>query len=359
MEPEPVEDGVLNPTRRGLLAGAAALGAALPFAGADAASAAHRRRTRRRRPPPAAPAPGLGRGAHPSGPARRDRAGESATGRTCSSPTWRPSTRTSRSSSRSPARQGWVIRPALKSFNTPGLAAYVLGRLPVPRGLVFHLRSVDELLATAPAGTDLLQAYPPALPELARYLSTPGPPPARRQRVRLLVDSLELLGEVAKLAPRSKRPLPLDVVLQLEGGLELSGLRTPEELTAALAILREHASALRFSGWLAYDGHGTFRPDRTYRQQVADDARRRQAKWNAQLRAEAADLIAAPDFVRTAPRRRPTGATRATARSTRSRPAWRSCRTATSRRRASTTRASCRCSTTRPACTASRSPTSR
>jgi len=289
-------------TRRGLLAGAAALGAAIPLAGADVADAARRRRRRRPRRPPPRPLPPLGSGGEPTPPARlaeiAREIGEGQDVLFADLAALDGNLEVVESFTRT---QGWAVRPALKSFDSPGLAGYLLGRMPQSRGLLFHLRVVDELLAGAPEGTDLLQAYPPALPELARYLSTPAPSQSRGHRVRLLIDSLELLRELVRLAPAARRPLPLDVVLQLEAGLELSGLRSPEELSAALALLREHAGVLRFSGWLAYDGHGSFRPDREYRKQVADDARRRQAAWNAQLRAEAPDLIAARDFVRNGP----------------------------------------------------------
>ena len=37
----------------------------------------------------------------------------------------------------------WAVRPALKSFRSPRLIAYLLQRLPEPRGLVFNLPEVD------------------------------------------------------------------------------------------------------------------------------------------------------------------------------------------------------------------------
>jgi len=293
-------------TRRDLLIGAAAVSAALPLAGpADALAArrpGRRRRRRKRRPPARPPLPPLGSGGAPTRHARLAQlAGELGDGEDTLFADLAAVDSNLDLVAGFAATQDWAVRPALKSFQSPHFSAYALGRLRKPRGLIFQLRLVDELLAVAPEGTDLLQAYPPAFPELARYLATPAPDRPRRHRVRLLVDSVALLRELIRLAPDAKRPKPLEVVLQLEGGLELSGFRTPEELREGLELLRRHRDLLRLTGWLAYDGHGSFRPDAAYRRQVADDARRRQAGWNAQLRAEAGDLIDPGDFVRNGP----------------------------------------------------------
>ncbi len=179
--------------------------------------------------------------------------------------------------------EGWALRPALKSFQSPGFIAYALARLPEPRGLVFHLRVVDEILAEAPAGTDLMLGYPPSPSELEQFLATP--PPATRHRMRILVDSLELLEQVVRLAPAARRPF--EVALQLESGFELSGLRTPAELDAALKQIR--AARLNLTAVLCYDGHGAFQPERAFRQTVKDDAQRRFAAWIVQLRAAGID----------------------------------------------------------------------
>jgi len=299
----------MEATRRGLLLGGAAAAAALPLAGlidAEADAAQRRRRRKKKRPrkrtPAARPLPPIGSGGALTPPSRLAQlareVGDGEDVLFCDLAAVDRNLAVVTGFARS---QGWDVRPALKSFQSPPLAAYLLERLPRPRGLVFQLRLVDEILGAAPEGTDLLQAYPPAIPELARYLATPRPRAPQRHRVRILVDSLPLLTELARLAPASKRGLPIDVVLQLEAGLELSGFRTPEELRAALDLLRRHRDTLRLTGFLAYDGHGTFRPDAAYRQRVADDARRRQAAWNAQLRAEAGDLIDPRDFIRNGP----------------------------------------------------------
>ena len=182
------------------------------------------------------------------------------------------------------------VRPALKSFHNAGFIGYTLRRLAKPRGLIFHLRTVDEVMRTAPAGTDLLMGYPPALDEVAAYLRARPRRGQPRHRVRILVDSIELLEHVARLARRTRRKLPLDIALQLESGFYLSGFEDAAALRPALELLRKEKRRLRFSGVMCYDGYASFRAERQFRETVAEEAQRRLAAWMAQLEEEAADL---------------------------------------------------------------------
>jgi D-serine deaminase-like pyridoxal phosphate-dependent protein len=166
--------------------------------------------------------------------------------------------------------QGWAIRPALKSFRSPQLTAYLLRRLPEPRGLVFNLYEVDPIVAAAPAGVDLMGGYPPTVGELRGFLSRRGP--RRRHRIRILVDSVPLLEELARLARRTPRRLPLDVALELDVGMGRGGMNEPGELAAAIDILRRERSRLRLGAVLGYDGHATLRGDASYREAVATQA---------------------------------------------------------------------------------------
>jgi D-serine deaminase-like pyridoxal phosphate-dependent protein len=143
----------------------------------------------------------------------------------------------------------------------------------------------------APPGTDLLMGYPPAFDEVAAFLATRPRKGLPRHRVRILVDSIELLEHVAALARSSRRPLPLDIALQLESGFYLSGFRDAEALRPALDLLRRERRRLRLSAIVCYDGHGSVRGEPQFRKAIADEARRRLAAWMDQLRAEAADLV--------------------------------------------------------------------
>lgn len=197
--------------------------------------------------------------------------------------------------------QRWAVRPALKSFHNARFIAYTLRRLAQPRGLIFHLRTVDDIMEHAPPGTDLMMGYPPALDEVSRYLRTPRPSRQRQHRVRILVDSVELLEHVARLARSSQKPLPIDIALQLESGFYLSGFRDAEALRPALELLRAERARLRLSAILCYDGYASFEANQAFRRRVVEEAQRRLAAWMAQLRNEAADLYDSASFVVNAP----------------------------------------------------------
>ena len=166
--------------------------------------------------------------------------------------------------------QGWAVRPALKSFRSPQLTAYLLRRLPEPRGLVFNLYEVDPIVAAAPAGVDLMGGYPPTVGELRSFLSRRGP--RKRHRIRVLVDSVPVLEELARLARRTPRRLPLDLALELDVGMGRGGMNEAGELAAAIDILRREKDRLRLGAVLGYDGHATLNGDSGYRQGVATQA---------------------------------------------------------------------------------------
>ena len=197
--------------------------------------------------------------------------------------------------------QGWGVRPALKSFQSPGFIGYTLRRLPHPRGMVFHLRVVDPILSEAPRGTDLMMGYPPSPPELAAFLRRRPPRNAPPHRVRILIDSVELLRDLARIAKTSRRPLPIEVALQLESGFYLSGFQAPAELSEALAILRRHSRRLKLTAVMCYDGHAAAQPPQAFRQAVVADTRRRFAAWLAQLAEEGKGLYDPRRLVRNGP----------------------------------------------------------
>jgi len=194
----------------------------------------------------------------------------------------------------------WAVRPALKAFQCPQLCAYILARLPQPRGLVFHLRTVDQIMSAAPAKTDLLMGYPPTRGELRTYLASP-PPTRRPHRLTLLASSLQILGDMAVLARTTPRRLPLDVALEFDSGEGRGGFHHPAEISAAIELLRRHRARLRLRGVLSYDGHATLTPDESWRQYVATQARGYYAGYLEQLHAEGADLYDPATLIRNGP----------------------------------------------------------
>jgi D-serine deaminase-like pyridoxal phosphate-dependent protein len=198
--------------------------------------------------------------------------------------------------------QRWSVRPALKCFRSPRLIAYLLERLPAPRGLVFNLAEVDAIVAAAPPGTDLMGGYPPTVGELAAYLAE-RPRRRRRHRVRILVDSVPLLGELARLARRTPRRLPLEVALELDVGMGRGGVDVgdAEEMRACLRILRRNRSRLRLTAVLGYDGHATLTGEPEYRRLVATRAQAAYRAHLANLERFGSDLYDARRLVRNGP----------------------------------------------------------
>jgi D-serine deaminase-like pyridoxal phosphate-dependent protein len=197
--------------------------------------------------------------------------------------------------------QGWGVRPALKSFRSPQLVAYVLQRLPEPRGLVFDLGEVDLLMRRAPAGTDLMLGYPPTVAQLRSFLRKRRPRGQRRHTLRLLVDSVPLMEELARAARTTRRTLPLDVALELDVGMGKGGIGDRDELRACLEILRAERGRLRLGAVLGYDGHATLNGNAGYRRLVAEQA---QAAYRGHLDALAelgGDLYDPQTLIRNGP----------------------------------------------------------
>ncbi len=275
-----------------IAAGAAAAGAvALPLGGSSATA-------RAAAPPPRGP---IGFGGEPTEPARlAELAREIAGGDAVTFLDLAAFDANLANYERFATRQGWHVRPALKSFQSPQFAGYALARLRRPRGMPFYLRTVDDILRAAPRGTDLMLGYPPTIGELEEFLGTRAPRGVRGQRVRVMVDSIELLRAFARLARRARRD-DVEVALQLESGFELSGLRTAEQLGDAIRLLRAERRRLKLTAVMCYDGHGAAVPSRSFQQQVVDEASRRFDGWLAQLRRDGADLFDERTLVRNGP----------------------------------------------------------
>jgi D-serine deaminase-like pyridoxal phosphate-dependent protein len=195
----------------------------------------------------------------------------------------------------------WAVRPALKAFQCPQLCAYILSRLPQPRGLVFHLRTVDQIMAYAPAGTDLLMGYPPTRGELRAYLQTAPPKRQRAHQLTLLASSVELLQDMGRLARTTPRPLPLSVGLEFDSGEGRGGFHRPADISAAIKVLRRHRDRLRLRAVLCYDGLATINSNETWRKDVAKMAREYYVRYLHQLQSEGADLFDAATLVRNGP----------------------------------------------------------
>jgi D-serine deaminase-like pyridoxal phosphate-dependent protein len=176
-----------------------------------------------------------------------------------------------------------------------------MGLLPQPRGLVFHLRQIDQIMSAAAPGTDLLTGYPPTRGELRHFLGSTPPSGQPPHRLRVLASSPDLLTEMADLTRTTRRPLPLEVGLEFDSGEGRGGFHRPQDISAAIQILRGARDRLKLTAVLGYDGHATLNGDENYRRSVATQARQFYAGYLAQLRSEGADLFNSATLVRNGP----------------------------------------------------------
>jgi D-serine deaminase-like pyridoxal phosphate-dependent protein len=190
---------------------------------------------------------------------------------------------------------GIAWRPAFKTLEAADLLAYVVSKLDRPRVMIHHLRTLPQGLAKLPAGTDFLMGYPPTLGELEAYLSTPPAPDERPYTLRINVDSLELLRALDALSKRSARPLPIEVVLEIEDFR--GGIVPGAELSAALQIFRAAKDRLHVGAMLSYDTLAAAQGDPNWRATVAQYAQNRIREAKAQISAEAADIIDVPKLI--------------------------------------------------------------
>lgn len=200
---------------------------------------------------------------------------------------------------------GWAIRPALKVFHDPHVSAYVLERLPEPRGMFFHLRGLEELLQLAdedefPNGADLMSGYVPTFGELERYFSQDGSgePP---HTVRWMVDDPDLLEHCAELATSTDRETPVEVAFEFDAGIQRGGITGTERLDEMISLLRDYEDVLELTGLMCYDGIATLESDMAFRQSVADEAQRRFRHFVDYLREEASDIYDHENTIRNGP----------------------------------------------------------
>jgi len=198
-------------------------------------------------------------------------------------------------------RQNWNVRPALKAFQCPQLCGYVMRQLPKPRGLVFRLRQVDQIMTAAPAGTDLMMGYPSTGGELRWFLGSQPPSRQRSYTLTILASSLENIEDLAGLARTTPRELPLNVALEFDSGEGRGGFVFEPEISEAIKLLRRAKRHLRLRATLCYDGWATLTGDQNYRLGVAKTASGFYRRYLAQLEEEGGDLYNPKTLIRNGP----------------------------------------------------------
>jgi hypothetical protein len=187
------------------------------------------------------------------------------------------------------ADSGIAWRPAYKTLESPDLLAYVVSKLDRPRVMIHHLRTLGQAMTRMPAGTDFLMGYPPTVGELEAYVLSAQGRGERPYTLRINVDSVDLLRALDELSKRSARPLPLDVVVEIEDFR--GGIVPGPELAEALQIFRAAKDRLRLGALLCYDTLAVADSDPVVRKTAALLAQNRIREAKAQIAAQAADIV--------------------------------------------------------------------
>jgi D-serine deaminase-like pyridoxal phosphate-dependent protein len=109
------------------------------------------------------------------------------------------------------------------------------------------------------------------------------------------------MEELARLARRTPRRLPLDVALEFDVGMGRGGINDASELRACLDVLRAERRRLRLGAVLGYDGHATLTGTRAYRQIVAAQAKAAYRRHLTALRGLGEDLYDERTLIRNGP----------------------------------------------------------
>jgi len=190
-------------------------------------------------------------------------------------------------------------RPAYKTLQAPELMAYVLRKLDRPRVMIHHLRNLSQLLPLVPSGTDFLMGYPPTLGELERWLTTRRAKGEKRYTLRINVDSIALLSALVELSRRAAKPLPIEIVLEIEDFR--GGIVPGAELSAALALLRGARERIRLGALLCYDTLAIAESSDLNRRIWARYAQDQLNKAVAQIAEQAGDFVDVGRLIRNGP----------------------------------------------------------
>ena len=198
-------------------------------------------------------------------------------------------------------RQNWNVRPALKAFQCPQLCAYVMRRLPKPRGLVFRLRQVDQIMTAAPAGTDLMMGYPSTSGELRWFLGSQPPSGQRSYTLTILASSLENIEDLAGLARTTKASYRSTSPWSSTPARAAAGLFSSRRSRRRSIPASRKAPPAPRRATLCYDGWATLTGDQNYRLFVANTASDLYRSYLAQLKDEGGDLYNPKTLIRNGP----------------------------------------------------------
>lgn len=154
-----------------------------------------------------------------------------------------------------------VVEKSLPSIDLLRLVTERAGQAGAERFLVLHLPLLPALLEAFPSA-DVISGKTHLTSAVAAFFD--GLPAgtdraAVARQVVFLADGVERLMELGMLADRLaavSAGLRLRVAVEIDVGLRRSGVRTPDQLAAVLALVADgSAGAIELAGLLGYDGH--------------------------------------------------------------------------------------------------------
>ncbi len=196
---------------------------------------------------------------------------------------------------------GIAWRPAYKTLQAAGLLAYVVSKLDQPRVMIHHLRNLPDALQVLPADTDFMLGYPPTVGELAAYLQGAYAPLDAPHRLRINIDSLPLLEALLAQLDQSRRPRPLELVLELDSGGPRGGLQPGAELARLIERLLPVRRQVSIGGLLCYDVLAAADANAATRLLAAQTAQGQLDRARRQLQEQAAHLLPAGGLISNGP----------------------------------------------------------
>lgn len=141
-----------------------------------------------------------------------------------------------------------------KSLPSLDLLAYVQERTGSQKFMVLHLPFLPPILDAFPNAEVLVGKAHPSAAVQSFFDGIPGADrPSAASRVQFIADGRSRLDELTGLAGRLG--LTLRVSVEIDVGLRRSGVPEPGRLPEVLAGFVESPDAVRFTGFLGYDGH--------------------------------------------------------------------------------------------------------
>ncbi len=145
-------------------------------------------------------------------------------------------------------------RIVAKSLPSPELLGYIMDKVKTNKLMLFHQPFLSQIATDYPHSEILMGKPMPARAAALFYQQLPVDNQFNHSKqLQWLIDSKERLKQYLALAQQQN--LSLQVNIEIDIGLHRGGLQSPVELDELLALIKENARHLSFSGFMGYDPH--------------------------------------------------------------------------------------------------------